>query len=173
MMADAALTLPRIVLRSLPENTTLSMDTGSSGGAIYWDLPNERSHAIEFDAAFAHEEVPTLDWSFEELLVHEVGHVFDKLHGITNRLEWLDAVAADGTGLTAYAGENAKEDFAETFAASLAVRADESRTAPRLTPAHRERIGLVSNRVKWLDRQLLLAAASRSGRLFENLGYVQ
>ena len=172
MMRDAIATLPPVILRSLPENTLVSMDQGSSGGAIYWDLPDERAHAIEFQAAFAHPAVNTMDWSFEELLLHEIAHVFDRIHGISARPSWRDAVRADGAQITRYAESNAKEDFAESFAAWAAVRADAARERPRLTPEHYQRVEFrMHHRAEWFDRQLLIASMSATGRLFHKLGW--
>lgn len=172
MMADAIATLPPIVLRSLPENTLVSMDVGSSGGAIYWDLPDERAHAIEFKAAFAHPYADTMDWSFEELLLHEIAHVFDRIHGISARPGWRAAVRADGQKVTRYAASNSKEDFAESFTAWAAVRADSTRKNPRLLPEHYRQVeSTMRHRMDWLDGQLLDAAISPSGRLFHGLGW--
>ena len=165
--------LPPIVLRSLPVNTVISMDQGSSGGAIYWDLPRERAHAIEFAHTFAHESYDVLDWSYEELLLHEIGHVFDSgLYCIRDNLEWVEATRLDITHVSSYANNSLKEAFAETFAAWFAYRRDQARplNKRKLTKVHTDKIkATISHRGAWLDKQILKAVTAPNGRLFSDL----
>ena len=174
LVAASIAILPPAVLRSLPVNTLVALDVGSGSGAIYWDLPVERAHAVEFSAAFAHESDDTLDWSFEELLLHEFGHVLDVgLYNITSDPGWIAATELDGeTNVTEYANTNSKEAFAETFAAWLAYKRDQTRppSSRRLTTAHRTHIlSTISNRGAWLDSLVLEAAYSPNARLFSAL----
>lgn len=176
LVASSVAILPAAVLRALPENTVISLDIGSGGGAIYWDLPKERAHAVEFAAAFAHESANTLDWSFEELLLHEFGHVFDVgLYSIRTNPEWIAATQRDNSAsVTRYAETNDKETFAETFAAWMAYRRDQARPieSRKLTPEHNDHIlTTIGNRGKWLDEQIVAASSSPNGRLFANLSW--
>ena len=171
MVARSVSVLPPVVLQALPKNTIVSLDLGSGGGAIYWDQPRERAHAIEFNASFAHENANTLDWGFEELLLHELAHVFDSgLYRIRDNPGWIEATERDGNRrVTEYAGENAREALAETFAVWMAWRRDQARPEPerRLTEEHRSQImSTISNRGAWIDEQILAAASLPNRQLF-------
>ena len=144
LVADSIAILPPVLLRALPINTVVGIDVGSGTGAIYWNLLNERAHVIEFAAVFAHESDDTLDWAFEELLLHEIGHVFDVgLYKISENAGWLNASNEDLNALVSeYAATNAKEAFAETFAAWVSFSRDAARpeNERRLTHVHRTHI---------------------------------
>ena len=174
LVAASIAVLPPVVLRSLPVNTLVSLDIGSGSGAIYWGLPNERAHAVEFAAAFAHESDNTLDWSFEELLLHEFGHVLDVgLYNIRSNPGWLTATRLDqARNVTEYSSTNAKEAFAETFAVWMAYRRDQARHSHsrRLTSAHETHIlNTIRHRGAWLDEQVLQAGLSPNAQLFSAL----
>ena len=171
LVADSIATLPPVVLRALPINTVISIDVGSGAGAIYLNLPIERAHAIEFAAGFVHELDDTLDWAFEELLLHEIGHVFDVgLYTIREDVGWLNASNNDlNTLVSDYADTNDKEAFAEVFAAWVSYRRDEARpeNERRLTEDHRSHIlSSISNRGAWIDEHVLRAAFTPDARLF-------
>ena len=172
MMARSIATLPPVVLHSLPENTLVSLNIGSPGGAVYVDLADIRAHAIEFQASFAYPTAETTDWSFEELLLHEIAHALDAVHGISSRRDWTAAVRMDRTEITEYAENSQEKDFAESFAAWVAVRTDSARSSRRLTDEHYQRAeSRIRNRMEWFDQQLIDAALSPSGRLFHGLGW--
>lgn len=42
-------------------------------------------------------------FAFEEVLLHEPGHVLDHEHGRSSRQDWRDAVAASGQHVSRYA----------------------------------------------------------------------
>ena len=177
LVAASIAVLPPVVLRSLAVNTVVSLDVGSGSGAIYWNLPVERAHAVEFAAAFAHESDNTLDWSFEELLLHELGHVLDVgLYNIRSNPGWLAATRLDqATNVTEYASTNSKETFAETFAVWMAYRRDQARPfhSRRLTSEHETHIlNTIRHRGAWLDEQVLQASYSPNARLFSALAPV-
>lgn len=88
------------------------------------------------------------DWSFEELLTHELCHVIDSRSDLRNAQGWLDAVEADGDArVTDYAENNEAEDFAESCAAHILLG-----VGHRLTDAHREHVeGRIPNRLAYLD----------------------
>ena len=174
LVADSIAILPPVILRALPINTLISMDVGSGTGAIYWNLWTERAHAIEFAAVFAHEADDTLDWAFEELLLHEIGHVFDVgLYKISENVGWLNASNKDFNALVSeYADTNAKEAFAETFAAWVSFSRDAARpeNERRLTHVHRTHIlDAIFYRGAWIDEHVLSAAYTPYARLFTSL----
>ena len=174
LVAESIAILPPVVLRALPINTVVGIDVGSGTGAIYWNLLSERAHVIEFAAVFAHESDDTLDWAFEELLLHEIGHVFDVgLHKISENAGWLNASNKDLSALVSeYADTNAKEAFAETFAAWVSFSRDSARpeNERRLTHVHRTHIlDSILYRGAWIDEHVLSAAYTPSARLFTSL----
>ena len=119
-------------------------------GPVYWDYREgpEAAHIIEFPAAYVHEGARTLDWSFEELLTHEMCHAIDKRWSLRYRDGWEDAVRRDRTYVTDYARSSAAEDFAESCAAFVLAR-----TSTRLTDAHLWHIErTMSYRWEWLER---------------------
>ena len=174
LVADSIAILPPVILRALPINTLISIDVGSGTGAIYWHYVEGRGHVIEFAAGFAHESDDTLDWAFEELLLHEIGHVFDVgLYKISENAGWLNASNEDLNALVSeYAATNAKEAFAETFAAWVSFSRDAARpeNERRLTHVHRTHIlDSILYRGAWIDERVLSAAYTPAARLFSSL----
>lgn len=116
----------------------------------YTDTPEAR-HITEFPATYVHEDVPTLDWSFEELLTHEMCHVIDKKAEqaggrFSDSAGWRAAVAEDGSYITDYARRSSKEDFAESCAAFLLER-----IGKRLTDVHRSHLQkTIPNRLAYI-----------------------
>ena len=106
-------------------------------GPVYWDYRDrpEASHIIEYPASYVHESARTLDWSFEELLTHEMCHALDRTLGLRDHEGWQTAVTADGTHVSNYARSSAGEDFAESCAAYLLVR-----TSSRVTSTIRRHL---------------------------------
>ena len=119
-------------------------------GPVYWDYRQEveAANIVEYPAAYVHEDARTLDWSFEELLTHELCHALDARHGLRHRKGWRDAASDDGAYVTDYARSSATEDFAESCAAYVLLR-----TSTRLTDHHRQHLeDTIAQRMEWLGR---------------------
>ena len=123
---------------------------------VYWDYtgdPNTRAHVVEFPAAYVHENAKTLDWSFEELLTHELCHLFDNKSGqISDRPKWRLAVRQDRGWVSDYARSSNQEDFAESCAAHILLAIGD-----RLTLPHRDHVETtMSKRLAYFDSLFLL-----------------
>lgn len=98
-----------------------------SDGPIFWDhyIEDGGSLIVEYPASWVHEDDETLDWAFEELLVHELCHAIDfkaeALAGerLSDTSHWQRAVRRDKGHVSDYAKTNSKEDFAESCAAHI------------------------------------------------------
>ena len=145
-VASAWAAQPAILRRSVMP-LIISIDYA---GPVYWDYREdvEAAHIVEYPAAYVHEDAGTLDWSFEELLTHELCHALDARHGLRHRKGWKDAASDDGAYVTDYARSSADEDFAESCAAYVLLR-----TSARLTDDHRQHLeDTMAQRMEWLGR---------------------
>ncbi len=86
---------------------------------------------------------------YEELFLHELGHVFERMEWF-DRTEWQRAVEADNRFVTDYATTNEREDFAESFAAWVLWR---SYRAGLSQPAIAN-IEAIPNRLAYFDQRL-------------------
>ena len=175
LIANAVAVLPDFVLRSLPPNVGIEIDYVNNRTARYNDRPDERSHRIKFDASFVSDERTALHHRFEELLLHEIAHVFDRLYGLRDLETWQAAVERDGGKyITEYAETGgAGEDFAESFAAWVAYRREGSRGSDQrlLGGEHYDRVRThMLNRLRWFDNEYMRIVRP-DGRLFERYPY--
>jgi len=134
------------VLRRSAMPLLLSVDFS---GPVYWDYTGkvEGFHIVEYPYTYVHEEARTLDWSFEELLTHELCHVVDRKGGYRDEDSWREAVDADGGHVTDYAASSVGEDFAESCAAYVLTGIGE-----RLTETHRAHVrDTMPARSAWFD----------------------
>ena len=74
-------------------------------------------HLLLMPSQFYIQSDGRLSAGFEELLLHEIGHLMQDELGWKDDYEWVKAVEQDGGFLTDYASTNSGEDFAESFAA--------------------------------------------------------
>ncbi len=146
-VAAAWASQPAILRRSVMP-LIVAIDSGLSGGPVYWDYREtvEAAHVVDFPADYVHEDAGTLDWAFEELLTHELCHALDGVHGLREREGWKDAARSDGSYVSDYARSSAEEDFAESCAAYVLLR-----TSPRLDDRHRRHVeDTMPKRMEWL-----------------------
>ena len=134
----------------------ISVDAGSDGSPVYWDYtddPGTRAHVVEFPAAYVHEDASTLDWSFEELLTHELCRLLDNKSGrISDQPGWRRAVSLDRGHVTSYAKTSNRADFAESCAAHILLAIGE-----RLTEDHRKHVEeTIGSRRVFFDSLFLL-----------------
>ena len=170
-MAQVVAALPSTVLRSLPMNILVVVAAGRVG-ASYGDRKHERTHRINLGELMLDPGTGEPYVAVEEYLLHELGHVYDHVHGISARDDWIAAVQADGLHVSEYAETNSLEDFAESFLAWASVRADEQRAERRLPPDRYARVRThMPHRAAWFDSEALAAAVSDEGRLFHGLGF--
>jgi len=168
MLAQALAVLPPVVLEALPTGIILELETPGdcAGDGGCYALFDQRFHFIEFRHNYVHLNLDRLDWSFEELLVHEIGHLLDRLSSLPNdpsqwdrKVRWSDSAewreAASGrTFVSDYAKRGgAIEDFAESFTAWAGYRTSIIEV-DRLTDAHRWHIAqTLGERLAFFDRQ--------------------
>ena len=133
-VAKAWAAQPAVLRRSVMP-LILSVDIGAGDAAVFWDMTDQspQSYVIEYPAAYVHEYADTLDWSFEEMLTHEMCHVIDrKLGQLSDFADWQNAVIRDNGFVTDYARSSTREDFAESCAAHILLAIGD-----RLTAEHR------------------------------------
>ena len=68
-------------------------------------MPQAWESPVEFPASYVHEYAKSLDWSFEELLTHEMCHALDNGKGwrLSERADWKRVVRADNNYVSDYA----------------------------------------------------------------------
>ena len=163
MVAASISTLPPILLKALPAGTHVVFDVGSGHGPIYRYYADTKVHAIEFPANWAYPDHDTLDWSFEEILIHEMAHVLDVgLYTIREKNGWNRGSNLDRhEPVTGYSETNEKEMFAEVFTLWIAWRTDHGRPTKQQTLTHEHEGHMtrwMSNRGEFLDKHILDAA---------------
>ena len=99
--------------------------------------------------------------NFEELLVHELAHVFDNKLNASLSQEWADAVAATPCRVSQYAHEDNGEHFAEAATAYLMLFAGPQAGTHHDTLEHR----LGAEKIEYLGR--LLSPATAGGVVYE------
>ena len=129
--------MPPFIQYLVPAGTTLS--TRDTGGYFpryslcEWHNSCERAHeavhTIQMPSQYyvGYRGVPAgeLTPEFEEMLLHEIGHLLDYGGGWLDRKRWSRAVEKDkGAYVTNYATTNMLEDFAESFVGWVIYRAN-------------------------------------------------
>lgn len=136
LLAGAVASLPGLLVQRLPVLTLAVLDRRPANGATALFLPADEGaefpwlYLVEMDwtvVKIGNDGSPSLDPLTEELLAHQLAHVFDH-HGArlagrdglySHSAEWTAAVADSPCAVSAHALANAKEDFAESVVAWL------------------------------------------------------
>ena len=160
LLASALSGVPVAVLRSLPGVAVfVALDSSDYQGATAKVQSRSGFTGTVFRImvsmrAFSGDDAEKL----EEVLIHEIAHVFDHNCPLSDHWTWEDAVVDDGNALISeYAGLNVREDFAENFLTWLAWS---RRSLP-------DSVEFQPNRFWWFSWHSIEAAASGSGILFE------
>lgn len=147
---------------------------------------------LEWGADFGTDKLARM----EEILVHEVGHLLDHVYAhVSSPLfdtmdlgggvvagqsvwghprwsdtnEWATAMEADGARVSDYAERNNAEDFAESFAAWLALRASPRSGRHTIRFEKRRHIAdTIPNRLRWFDAKLRQSSMSPDRRFLHH-----
>lgn len=144
--------LPVFVRLKSPHHLILGDDkTGGYFARLsLWVYPHI-AYAINLprDYFWSSEGEPTPE--VEEMILHEIGHIFGMHFGWSETQGWSDAVAKDARYITEYAKTNDREDFAESFTAWVVLRAFGANLKEEAR-SHVER--MIPNRLAYLDQEL-------------------
>lgn len=112
------------------------------------------AHVVALPEAYYnhwHDDEVVLSGEFEELMLHEIGHVL--MLGSADWWRpsaWRTAVARDADYITEYAQVSEDEDFAESFVAWILWKAYRD----RLTSVGRENIERITHRLRYFNARL-------------------
>ena len=172
LFAQSLAVMPTVLRQAMPYNTVLYIETNNCGPC--YTLINEQQHLIKFPHNYViwGSSSDRLGYTFEELFIHEVGHLLDHVGRqttgtrISDSEAWQDAVDADDSHVSEYAESNHGEDFAESLLAWMSYH---KARCPDSEHAVCERVQeTMPNRRDFFDEALFRHAAGVSDFLAGN-----